>query len=434
MTRYDAAYLALAPLALPWLAYRRWACGKYRESLPGMFGRWWQTPPGSQWAQGCLWIHAVSVGECVAARALGPKLRQRLPNWPCLVTTVTETGQAFASKLRTEFADETAYFPADFSWVVAKFLDTYRPSLLVIMETELWPNTLQAAKRRGATIVLANGRLSDQSFLAYRRFRGFFRGPLSCIDAFCMQSEQDAERIAAIGAPRDRIYVTGNCKFDVSYPKPTAERLAELRRLLRLPADAPVVVVGSTHAGEEEIIMRAWSGVRERVPACRLLLVPRHPERFDAVWQLVSASGYAAYRLSAGSGAQTPEVILVDRMGMLSELYALATVAVVAGSFVPGIGGHNILEAAVHGIPVIYGPHMEKQPELVRILSPERGGVVAAGENLGATLLRFLEDRDLRAKHGELARRAAQSQQGAAAKTAEIVAEVYHRSECSRLE
>jgi len=428
MTRYDLAYLALTPVALPGIVYKRIAHGKYRESLPGMFGRNWQ--PEERWAHGSLWVHAVSVGECVAAKALLPLLRRALPELPCVLTTVTETGQATARSIASSLADAITYYPADFSWVVARFLDVYRPRIFVIMETELWPNAIEQAASRGSLVVLANGRISEKSFTSYRRLRSVFRRPLGRIGAFCMQSADDAQRIVEIGAPPERVHVTGNCKFDVPYAQPDAAQLAHLRDMLGIPPGAPLIVVGSTHPGEEEIALEAFRRVRERFRDARLVIVPRHPERFDAVWQQLKATNFVVRRVSDGAqngGPATamPDVVLVDRMGLLTELYALATVALVAGSFVPGIGGHNLLEAAIHGVPVVYGPHMHKQPELTRILSPAQGGIVADRATLGDTLAALLADPDLRWRHGELVRTAACSQQGAARKTVEIITSLY---------
>jgi 3-deoxy-D-manno-octulosonic-acid transferase len=433
MTRYDLAYLALSPIAVPIILYRRIAYGKYRQSLPGMFGKHWSGRDSDKWSQGSVWVHAVSVGECVAAKALIPKLKAHFSDYPFVLTTVTETGQETAKTLFSNHVDEITYYPADFSWVVGCFLAHYRPRLFVIMETELWPNAIVAASQHGCQVVLANGRISEKSFASYRRLRRFFKRPLEQIRAFCMQTSGDAERIIAIGAPRERVFVTGNCKFDVNYAHPSPERLKELKTLLRIDPARPVIVAGSTHPGEEEILLAGLRKLKESGHPVQLILVPRHPERFAAVWRDLGLSGFSALRLSTGelvtadqSATQTgpPDVILVDKMGMLAELYCLASIAVVAGSFVPGIGGHNLLEAAVHGVPVVYGPYMDKQPELTRILSPANGGVVVDAEHLAEALMSLLRDPEKRRKLGEQAKAAALSQQGAAERTMAIIKDV----------
>jgi 3-deoxy-D-manno-octulosonic-acid transferase len=435
MTRYDLAYLALSPLAIPHILYRRCTQGKYRESLPGMFGRNWNVPHGAKWQRGCVWLHAVSVGECVAAKALAPKLRELFPDLPLLVTTVTETGQATAHRLFDQLADQITYYPADFSWVVERFLATYRPRMFVIMETELWPNAIELAARCGCLVVLANGRISEKSFASYQRLSYFFSRPLRCISAFCMQSREDASRIIAMGAPEERVFVTGNCKFDVQYTHPSPLRLAELRQMLGLREEHLVIIAGSTHAGEEEIMLDAFRVIQSKFPHTRLVIVPRHPERFDAVWQLLSSSRFRVRRVSTAevvphSDAAGGEIILVDKMGLLAELYALADVALVAGSFVPGIGGHNLLEAAVHGVPVVFGPHMDKQPELTRILSSHNGGIVADAQSLAQVLSELLENPIKREELGERVRAAALSQQGAAQRTIEIIERVVQAGIC----
>ena len=434
MTRYDLAYCALAPLVAPILLYRRLALGKYRESFPSMFGKNWSKPQDPKWDDGCLWVHAVSVGECVAAKALIRPLRDHVSALPVLLTTVTETGQALARQLVPEHADLATYYPADFSWIVKKFLSTFMPRLLVLMETELWPNVIEAAAANNMCVVVANGRISEDSFRQYLRFRSLFHRPLKKIDAFCMQSEEDAERIIQIGAPKDRVHVTGNCKFDVPYACPSESRKEELRQLLGIEPGMPVVVFGSTHPGEEEIVVRVTENLRSRIPSLKVLLVPRHPERFEAVWKFLEESQIPAGRLSRSSEAPLGKdlaIVLIDKMGLLAELYALATVAVVAGSFVPGIGGHNLLEAAIHGIPVVYGPYMEKQPELTRILSPQNGGIVADRSTLSATLHELLTNPERQRKHGDAVRHAAISQQGAALKTAEIIGDAFRRKSLS---
>ncbi len=423
MTIYDLFYLGLTPVAAPVLAWRAAMRGKYRESLPGMLGRGLDGEDPADWAGGSVWVHAVSFGETMAAKAMLPLLRSRFEKTPLLVTTVTETGQGAARALVPSLADAARYFPADFSWVVRRFLRTFRPRVFIPMETEIWPNTLNLAADAGTKIVVMNGRVSPKSFQSYRRLGSLIRGPLSRVSAFCMQTDQDAERLGELCGDPSRVFVTGNCKFDTEIPPLDEVARCALREELGVPQSAPVVVAGSTHPGEEEIVLSAFEVIRKSVPDAVLVLVPRHPERFAGVWEMLARSGDTARRFSDGAtnGAGPPSVVLVDRMGMLVRLYGIAAVAVVAGSFVPGIGGHNVLEAAAHGVPVVYGPHMNKQPDMVRILDAANGGTIADGQGLGTAVVRLLEDPDSALRLGLLGRAAVLRNRGSAARNMAIL-------------
>jgi 3-deoxy-D-manno-octulosonic-acid transferase len=423
VTRYDLLYLALAPVAAPVLAWKSVTRGKYRESFPGMFGRHLEDEDPRVWKDGCVWLHAVSYGETVAAKAMLPMLRERFKPLPVLLTTVTETGQGLARTLVPEHADAARYYPADFSRVVRRFLDTYRPCVYIVMETEIWPNALMQTGDSGARIFMLNGRLAERSHANYRRFASLFRAPLARVTAFCMQTETDAERMRDICGSSDRVFVTGNCKFDLDIPPLSAEDRAALLAECGIAAGSPVVVVGSTHPGEEEIALAAFRQVRERVPTASMVLVPRHPERFAEVWGMLEASGLPSRRISDGAacGGQPPAVVLIDRMRMLVRLYGVADVAAVAGSFVDGIGGHNVLEAAAHGVPVIYGPHMHKQPDMTRILDPANGGTVAGASQLGSAIIALLTSPADAGEKGRLGREAVMRNRGSAARNMEII-------------
>lgn len=423
MTRYDLAYLAATPVLATALAWKAWRKGKYRESAPAMLGRRLGSEDADRWRQGCIWVHAVSVGEAVAARAMLPLLKKAWPDVPVLLTTVTETGQAAARDMEGTLVDAVRYFPADFSWIVKRFLGTYRPKVLVLMETELWPNVLDLAAASGAPIVVMNGKISERSFRGYSRFGGILRGPLSRISAYCMQTEGDARRIGELIGDPSRVTVTGNCKFDVPMEAASAEKRGELRAAAGLAEDQRTVIAGSTHPGEEEIILRAFEQVRMEFPDTVLLLVPRHPERFNGVWAGLQASGFAARRMSDGetTGSDRAAVVLVDRMGILSSLYGIGDVALVAGSFVPGIGGHNLLEAAVHGVPVVYGPYMYGQPDMVRILGDADGGTRSDPDDLGARICALLRNRADAAEKGRLGREAVLRNRGAAERNLDVL-------------
>ena len=389
-----------------------------------MLGHALQAEDRSRWANGSIWVHAVSVGEVTAARAMLPLLGQAFPQWPILLTTHTETGQAQAKQLEGSLAAAVRYYPLDFSWTVNAFADVYKPRLFIPMETELWPNALNIFADRGSQIFVLNGKISERSFQSYMKVRGLIRQPLSRVKAFCMQTSADAHRIGSLSGDGPEIQVTGNCKFDSPLAAPDTERRAELEARCFLTEGSIPVVAGSTHQGEEELIIAAWQRIAARFPQAKLLLVPRHPERFKQVWELLLSLGLPVRRVSDGATAGNGDtsIVLVDEMGVLASLYSVARVAIIAGSFVPGIGGHNLLEAAGHGVPVIYGPHMSKQPDMVRILTPQNGGTIAAtSAEIAEGLTLFLGDRSYARRIGEKGRRAFDEHRGSAQRNLEII-------------
>jgi 3-deoxy-D-manno-octulosonic-acid transferase len=435
-TLFDAFYAAAVPVLLPPLVYRRMVLKKYRESLPGMLGRNLKVngPDAPSGTAGTgipptAWLHAVSVGEVVAAGAVLEHLAREKPGWRYLASTVTETGQKKARQA-LKSAAEIFFYPLDFSWIVRRFFDHYRPNLIIIHETELWPNFLLEARSRGIPVFLANGKLSPRSARRYKQGRFLFARPLSAFSAFCMQTEADAERLRSLGVPEKKIHVTGNCKFDNPGEPLTPEQRREGLARWGWGEDTPVIVAGSTHSGEEEVVLAAFRTVRQAYPRARLLLAPRHPERFDAVAELVEREQWRVWRVSrvdnAGSGscsgfeAGGPDVVLLDTIGQLARAYGLGQIALCAGSWVP-IGGHNLLEAAVHAVPVLRGPYMQNQPDIVRILGPEHGGLEVTAEGLGGLLCDLLGDAGRRNELGQRAARAVAGNRGAAARTVETL-------------
>ncbi len=427
MTGADLLYLMAAPFFAPPFLYKMLVRGKYRLSSRGMLGLDLKGEPwGSRDAVAPrLWLHAVSVGEVVAGKAILAEWARFRPDTRIVASTVTETGQQKARDLLTE-ADEFTFFPLDLTPVVTRFLNWYDPQVYVMMETEIWPNFLRQAARRGTKVFLANGKLSDSSFRRWERFHKLLQGTFDAITAAAVQTEQDREKFVRLLGRPDDVLVTGNCKFDSSgTPITPAEHAGFLDRL-RIPTDAPVIVAGSTHPGEEEIVLNAWTAVRGRIPDCRLILAPRHPERFDAVARLLRERGIRFSRFTSPD-ASNPEAVLVDTIGVLARLYGLGRVAVMCGTFVP-IGGHNLLEAAVHGIPVVYGPHMHKQPELMRLFGPTEGGIQIQAAELSAVLERLLTDEGERSRRGAAALKAASLSRGSARRTVEFFKKYLERA------
>jgi 3-deoxy-D-manno-octulosonic-acid transferase len=382
-------------------------------------------------ANGCLWIHAVSVGEVGAARAVLPLLRETWPHLPVLVTTVTETGQATARRQLQGLAEEFAYWPADFTWVVSRFFDHYRPRLLVVMETELWPNVLTEAARRGVPVVTMNGKISRRSFPRYRQWGWLLGDAFRSVRGWCVQTEGDAERVATLtGLPWPTsdgpIRVTGNMKFDLSVTKPSANEIEELRVHMGLAAEDRCVVIGSTHPGEEQALLQTLLVPMTKRLDTVVILVPRHPERFASVWEWLMGSGWKARRWSDGRvhGAEGPRLVLVDAMGQLLRLYALAEVAIVAGSFVGGIGGHNVLEPAALGRPVVFGPDMKGQPDMAKALLEAEGCVQCGAEELGPVVDDLLTDAEKARALGERGRHAVEANRGAARKSVDHARQV----------
>ena len=400
-------------LAVPWFLWKGRATGKYLRTFRERMGRLpvYLNVDGDR----SVWIHAVSVGEVLAARPLVPVLRERYPGHRLFLSTTTLTGNAVAKK-SVRGVDGLFYAPLDFPHPVRRALEVLNPSLLVLVETELWPNLVHEAKRRGTRIALVNGRISPRSFPRYQRVRRLLSPLFSEIDLFLMQGEVHAERVRALGAAADRVHVTGNLKFDAVEPGRLPERLA---RLLQGGEPRPLWVAGSTVGGEEELVLSAYHRVRERVPQARLLVAPRHPERFPLVPPLVEAAGFRCLRRSALDPAawRDGEVLLLDTLGELSQVYALASVVFVGGSLVPS-GGHNILEPAVAGKAVVVGPHMENFQEIADQFRSESAMVqVSSPDELAREVSALLLDDERRRGLGERARELVDRNRGAVSRT-----------------
>jgi 3-deoxy-D-manno-octulosonic-acid transferase len=402
------ALLALGYLPL-FLVRKVWGAG-YPVALRERLGFSKVPPaplPGSR-----FWVHAVSVGEVMAAVPLVQALRVRWPAADVVVSTVTATGEQVA---RARLADTSMLtFPLDFAGAVRRTVERVRPACFIALETELWPNLLRALRQAGVPAVLANGRISDRSYRRYQLVRGLFRRVLDDVTLFCMQSEEDARRIISLGARPERVLVTGNLKMEAPAGDAGAERL--WRRLLHL-GDAPVLVAGSTHRGEEAIVLDAFQAARAGTDGLRLVLAPRHPERLDEVEGLVRARGLTVVRRSRVGGGSVSEVIIVDTMGELASLYAVADVIFVGGSLVP-IGGHNVVEPALHAKPVLFGPHMTNFRDAAALLLRADAAVqVGDGSELAAALAKLLADAAARQSVGRAAWSAVRAHQGACVRT-----------------
>jgi 3-deoxy-D-manno-octulosonic-acid transferase len=411
----------LAPAAFAVVLCRGLRDRSYWRNLGERFG-WGRTARDSP----SIWLHAVSLGEVAAAAALVRALRDRYPDIPFVLTTATPTGRAKAHAL---FGDEIdiRFLPYDTPGSVARFLTRVRPRLAVIMETELWPNLLDECRRRGVLVVLASARLTPKSVSRYRRLGTLFSGAVAAATLIAAQTSEDAERFVAIGAERERTHVIGNVKFDMRLGDSIVEQGRQLRRLF--VGARPVWVAGSTHEGEEEQVLNAHAALCLALPDAMLLLVPRHPQRFESVANLLlrrgisfdrrsNAAASAAARVAACADAQ---VLLVDSVGELAAFYAAADVAFVGGSLVP-VGGHNLLEPAALGVPVITGPFNANSGDIARLLV-ERGGAVQVedAEALALALRRFFADPDFRQRAGGAGREFVERHRGSVARLLKLI-------------
>jgi 3-deoxy-D-manno-octulosonic-acid transferase len=407
--------LGLAMLAgLPYWIFQMARHGKYCSGLGERLGRVPSRLRLPEAAEPVIWVHAVSVGEVLAVTGLVEELQRRFPRHRIFVSTTTDTGQALA---RRRFGEGNVfYFPMDFAFAIRTYLRALRPQLVVIAETEFWPNFMRLAHASGARIAVVNARISDRSLPRYRRFRGLLRRVLVHVDLFLAQTSEDAVRLREIGAGEDRVRVAGNLKFDIPVPAvpPVVERL---RESIATSAAGPVLVCGSTVDGEEPLLLKAFENLLVQHPRAVMVLAPRHPERFAAVAALLEQMSIRYSRRSAWNGeALSGGVFLLDTIGELAALYALADVAFVGGSLVPR-GGHNIIEPARHGVAIVVGNHTENFRDIVNLFQ-SRDAVRAVGPaELPLMFLELLANDSERQALGQRAAETMRSQLGATART-----------------
>lgn len=404
---YSLVLYLLAPAVLLRLFWRGLRVPGYRQRLAERFGF---AAPATGTAP--LWVHAVSVGEAQAAAPLIRELLRRHPGTPVLVTTTTPTG---AERVRALFGDRVrhVYAPYDLPDATARFLARQRPRLAIIMETELWPNLFHACKRRGVDVIIANARLSERSAHGYGRLGPLTAATLADVTLIAAQAEADAQRFCVLGADRDRVRVTGNIKFDIRLP-PSLHEQGEVLRRVCLGAERPVWIAASTHEGEEAPILAAHAHVRQLMPQALLMLVPRHPERFGRAAALCRQAGFDVVLRSEDRPCNADTAVFVgDSMGELSLFYAAADLAFVGGSLVP-VGGHNILEPAALGKPVLFGPHMFNF-ETIATMFLELGAArqVADASTLARVVVEWLRDANLRDGYGAAGARLVAENRGA---------------------
>jgi 3-deoxy-D-manno-octulosonic-acid transferase len=391
---YDLILILASPLIILFHIYR--SVGRGRPvALRSRMGRLSREEREKIAGRDVVWVHAVSVGETIAVKSLIRALRKRFPEKAIVLSNVTETGRSVAAGIPE--VDLCIYFPFDFSFSVNRLLADLKPCVLVVAETEIWPNLLKGTATKGIPAVLVNGRISDRSFGRYLALRRVFSKVLRNFSALCMQTAEDAERIREIGADPGKVVVAGNLKYDVPSSAVDPEKLASLRREFMIPSGLAVLTAGSTHQGEEEIVVETLSALAPDRDVM-LVLAPRHPERIPEVAGILQSRGIR-FVVRSALGANSAmlskgEVLLVDTVGELMKFYSLSDIVFVGGSLLP-VGGHNILEPASLQIPVLFGPHMSNFREIAALILRHRSGIqVGDGRALTAAVSELLHDKE----------------------------------------
>lgn len=387
---YNLVLMGVLLVFLPRIIQRRLSGDSSRFNFQALLGE--DIQPLDKGNRELVWVHAVSLGETKAVAPLVEKLRSTFDNPYIVISSITATGHAEA-KRSMPWADRHLYLPLDFSWVMRRMLTRIRPDVVIVTETDYWYHFLSTAHELGARLYVVNGKLSERSAKRFARFSSLSHRMFGLFECICVQSEEYRQRFLAIGVPEDRLVVTGNLKFDASLPVMSDDAKASFRKKLGLNPNDRIITAGSTHNPEEQLILDAIRPLLDANPAVKLLVVPRHPERFNEVYTILKTQGVPCARVSSDTPLPaTARVILVDAMGVLKECYQVSELAIVAGSFTEAVGGHNILEPCHYGVPLIFGPQMHSQPELERLVLNAQAGIQTSAQELGRTLETLLHD------------------------------------------
>ena len=448
---YDILLHLSLILLIPYFLFKMFFVGKYRKGILERFGfidkeKIKNLTPNSelQTPNRTIWFHAVSVGETKAVLPLLKRFKERRPDVKVIFSTVTNTGNTVAMREGAQWMDSLIYFPLDFYWVVSRVVERLGPDAFVVVEKEIWPNILRVFKKNKTPVLVINGVISDRSFKRYSFFEFFFRRIFGNISYFLSQTEQDRSRAVALGVEPARCLVAGNIKFDITPAEWPAEERGAFISGLNIKDSDKIIVAGSTHAGEEEIILDTFKRLKQEFSDIRLILAPRHPERFSEVERLIKDKGFSMIRrseirsqesevrsqkirtesLTPNSKLPTPnlfEVILLDTIGELCNIYSLATAAFVGGTLVD-TGGHNLMEPAFYRKPVVYGPYLRGYLEMAEMLEKAGGGIrVNNGEGLFIKLRDLLNDKMSREKTGMAAYNVVESNRGATEKCLKVL-------------
>lgn len=390
--------------------------GKYKQSLGERLGfglKRLDLPANGK----RVWIHACSVGETKAAAPFVAEIKKRYPDISIVVSSTTETGHAEARRA-IPFADAYFYLPLDFSWIARRLMRYLRPTMFVLTEAEFWWNMIHEAKLAGAEVALVNGKMSERSLGRFLKAPFLSRPIFTSFDCCCVQTPSYQQAFLSLGVPQEKMWVTGNLKFDFAFKILSQEEITSWQAELGLHHDDLVIVLASTHEPEEEILLNALQPFLETCSRLKVLIVPRHPHRFDDVAKLIQRRGMPWMRYSERSKKETtPRLILIDAMGQLMSCFQLASLAIVAGSFVPGIGGHNLFEPAGVGVPTLFGPYVDAQRAYADALIEAKGGLSLTPEELQEAVMRLISNPEERHAMGKRALEVVDRSRGAVSRT-----------------
>jgi 3-deoxy-D-manno-octulosonic-acid transferase len=405
---YSLLFYLLLPIILGRLLFRAIKAPAYTKRWTQRFGFVAPTKVPKE----TIWLHAVSVGETLAAVPLVKALQEKYPDHRLMMTSMTPTG---SERIKAAFGDSVdhSYAPYDMPDAVARFLNRIKPSLLIIMETELWPNTIAACRKLNVPVLLANGRLSEKSATAYGRIAPLVRPMLTELTAVAAQHKDDGRRFTDLGLAESSLCITGNIKFDLSLDQLTIEKARGLSAEWRGVSERPILLAASTHNGEDETILQAFAKVRTEIPNLLLVIVPRHPERFKQVAELCTAAGFTLARRSSEGSLNGADILLGDTMGELMTFFGACDIAFVGGSLVP-TGGHNIIEPAAWGVPVLTGPHLFNFSEASQLLLDGNAmRICRSAGQMAEQVVELLKNQAQRAEMGAAAQRIAEANRGA---------------------
>ena len=424
---YDIFLHAFIISLTPYFFFKMLSAGKYREGVPERFGfvSGKKAAALSGARDPVIWVHAVSVGETRSVLPLLRRFKEGRPSAKVVFSTVTKTAQEVArAEGKGGLIDALIYLPLDLSWAVKRVMNAFSPDLFIVVEKEVWPNLYLTLHKNSVPIIVVNGTVSERSFRRFVRLKFFFSDIFGKIDYFCARTDEDLERAVKAGVRPERAEAVGNIKFDLS---PGVDAADSLKKALGIGPEDRVIVAGSTHAGEEGVVLDAYRELLGEFKGLKLILAPRHPERFDEVESLIKKSGFNYSRRTRGGVGG--KVILLDTVGELPTVYSLADVAFVGGSLVKGIGGHNLLEPASQGKPVLYGAHLDAYLGMAELLEEAGGGFrVRDGRDFLATARKLLLDGGLRASAGSRAREVVRKNRGALERTIEVIEGFLDRS------